>query len=157
MISFRSQPPPSPCHLEIAAAEANFQIPAPPFPSVSLRSHATSVTVFNGLNFSEWREQVNFHLGVLDLDLALLEEKPTDITDEISDTEKLKRKAWDSYDKEWHYEIYLCAPNVILLNVMNYRTKWENEDAVKAPVPSVEELPVESMVLLPAQRHLQPQ
>ncbi|KAG8373710.1 hypothetical protein BUALT_Bualt11G0053000 [Buddleja alternifolia] len=64
--------------------------------TVSLHSHATSVTVFNGLNFSEWREQVNFHLGVLDLDLALLEEKPTDITDESSDTEKLKLKAWDS-------------------------------------------------------------
>ncbi|KAG8385188.1 hypothetical protein BUALT_Bualt03G0015900 [Buddleja alternifolia] len=63
--------------------------------SVSLHSHATSVTVFNGLNFSEWREQVNFHLGVLDLDLALLEEKPTDITNESSDTEKLKLKAWD--------------------------------------------------------------
>ncbi|KAG8390191.1 hypothetical protein BUALT_Bualt01G0057900 [Buddleja alternifolia] len=63
--------------------------------TVSLHSHATSVTVFNGLNFSEWREQVNFHLGVLDLDLALLEEKPTDITDESSDTEKLKLKAWD--------------------------------------------------------------
>ncbi|KAG8369878.1 hypothetical protein BUALT_Bualt14G0059300 [Buddleja alternifolia] len=39
--------------------------------------------------------QVNFHLGVLDLDLALLKEKPADITDESSDTEKLKRKAWD--------------------------------------------------------------
>ncbi|KAG8377675.1 hypothetical protein BUALT_Bualt08G0057500 [Buddleja alternifolia] len=59
--------------------------------TVSLHSHATFVTVFNGLNFSEWREQVNFHLGVLDLDLALLEEKPADITDESSDTEKLKQ------------------------------------------------------------------
>jgi len=27
-----------------------------------------SVPVFNGLNFSDWSEQVQFHLGVLDLD-----------------------------------------------------------------------------------------
>ena len=45
------------------------------FAAVSIHLHASVVTIFNGLNFSEWREQVNFHLGVLDLDLALLEEK----------------------------------------------------------------------------------
>ena len=47
--------------------------------------------MFNGLNFSEWCEQVKFHLGVLDLDLALLEEQPTTITDESSKIEKLHR------------------------------------------------------------------
>ena len=49
--------------------------------------------IFNGLNFSEWCEQVNFYLGVLDFDLALLEEKPTDITDTSSEAEKSKHKA----------------------------------------------------------------
>ena len=65
------------------------------FAAVFLYSHASVVTIFNGLNFSEWREQVNFHLGVLDLDLALLEEKPADITDTSSEAEKSKYKAWD--------------------------------------------------------------
>ena len=37
------------------------------FATNSLHSHVVVVTVFNGLNFSEWREQVNFHLGILDL------------------------------------------------------------------------------------------
>ena len=37
---------------------------------VSLHSHASSVPVFNGLNFPYWSLQVQFHLGVLDLDLA---------------------------------------------------------------------------------------
>ena len=50
--------------------------------------------MFNGLNFSEWCEQVKFHLGVLDLDLALLEKQPTAITDESSEEEKLHHKAW---------------------------------------------------------------
>ena len=63
--------------------------------SYSLHSHASIVTVFNGLNFSEWCEKVNFHLGVLDFDLTLLEEKLADITDTISEAKKLNHKAWD--------------------------------------------------------------
>ena len=62
------------------------------FAAISLNSHASTVTVFNGLNFSEWREQVNFHLGVLDFDLALLEEKPADINNTGSEAEKLNHK-----------------------------------------------------------------
>ena len=62
---------------------------------VSLHSHASSVSLFNGLNFSNWSEQVQFHLGVLDLDLALHVEEPPTITDETSDDEKALYKAWD--------------------------------------------------------------
>ena len=51
---------------------------------VSLHSHASSVPVFNGLNFPDWSEQVQFHLGVLDLDLAFQVEKPTTITNASS-------------------------------------------------------------------------
>ena len=69
------------------------------FAVVSLHSHASAVTIFNGLNFSEWREQVNFHLGILHLDLALLEEKPADITNTSSEAEKSTHKAWDRYNR----------------------------------------------------------
>ena len=62
---------------------------------VSLHSHASSVPLFNGLNFSDWWEQVQFHLGVLDLDLALQVEKPTAITDKSSTEEKALHKAWE--------------------------------------------------------------
>jgi len=62
--------------------------------SVSLHSHASSVPVFNGLNFPDWSEQVQFHLGVLDLDLAFQVEKPTAITDASSNEEKAHYKAW---------------------------------------------------------------
>ena len=48
--------------------------------SVSLHSQASYVLIYNGLNFSSWCEQVQFHLGVLDLDLALLTYKPVVIT-----------------------------------------------------------------------------
>jgi len=43
---------------------------------VSLHSHASSVPVFNGLNSPDWSEQVQFRLGVLDLDLVFQVEKP---------------------------------------------------------------------------------
>jgi len=51
------------------------------------------VPIFNGLNFSNWNEQVQFHLGVLDLYLAILEEKSTIITDASSNEEKAHYKA----------------------------------------------------------------
>ncbi|KAL5166680.1 hypothetical protein HKD37_18G051594 [Glycine soja] len=40
-------------------------------------------------------EQVQFHLGVLDLDLAILEEKPATITDASSNEQKAHYKAWE--------------------------------------------------------------
>ncbi|KAA0035714.1 Retrovirus-related Pol polyprotein from transposon TNT 1-94 [Cucumis melo var. makuwa] len=61
---------------------------------ISLYSHATSIIKFNGLNFFDWCEQIRFHLGVLDLDLALLSEKPAAITPASSDEDKSFYKAW---------------------------------------------------------------
>lgn len=60
-----------------------------------MNTHASSVTLFTGVNFSEWREQVNFHLGVQDLDLALLEDKPTALTTDSTEVEKTHHKAWE--------------------------------------------------------------
>ena len=54
-----------------------------------------SVPVFNGLNFPDWSEQVQFHLDVLDLDLAFQVEKPTAITNASSNEEKAHHKAWE--------------------------------------------------------------
>ena len=50
---------------------------------------------FNGLNFSDWNDQVQFHLGVLDIDLAMLEEKSITIADASSNEEKVHYKAWE--------------------------------------------------------------
>ncbi|KAG8383007.1 hypothetical protein BUALT_Bualt05G0139100 [Buddleja alternifolia] len=100
--------------------------------AVSLHSHATSVTVFNGLNFFEWRKQVNFHLGVLDLDLALLEENPADITDESSDTEKLKRKASDRSNR-------LCMSFMRMTIANNIKTTLPESVTAKEYLKLVEE------------------
>jgi len=50
---------------------------------------------FNGLNFSDWNEQVQFHVSVLDLDLAILKEKFVTITDASSNEEKVHYKTWE--------------------------------------------------------------
>ncbi|KAK4726697.1 hypothetical protein R3W88_031614 [Solanum pinnatisectum] len=65
------------------------------FVVIPLHLHASSVTVFNGLNFSEWHEQIQFHLGVMDLDLALLNDKSTVITNKSSGDEKSFHKSWE--------------------------------------------------------------
>jgi len=61
--------------------------------SVALHSQATSIPVFNGLNFSDCSEKLQFHLGVLDLDLAIRIEKPAAITDDSSNEEKAHYRA----------------------------------------------------------------
>jgi hypothetical protein len=53
-----------------------------------LQSHASSVTDYNGLNFAEWNEQVQFHLNAQNLDLALLTDKPDPLTDDSSEDEE---------------------------------------------------------------------
>ncbi|XP_019239737.1 PREDICTED: uncharacterized protein LOC109219719 [Nicotiana attenuata] len=63
--------------------------------TIPLHSNASSITMFNGLNFSKWHEQVQFHLGVMDLDLALLNDKPAAITESSSAYEKSFHKAWE--------------------------------------------------------------
>ncbi|XP_072951691.1 uncharacterized protein [Typha angustifolia] len=51
------------------------------------------------VNFSEWSEQVNFHLDVQDLDLALLEDKPTALITASTEAEKTHHKAWERSNK----------------------------------------------------------
>ena len=52
------------------------------------------MTVFDGSNFSEWYERVQFSLGVLDLDLALITDKPPEATDDSTLEQVEQSKAW---------------------------------------------------------------
>ena len=76
----------------------NFIIFAASVP-VNLHSHASSISIFNGLNFSDWCEQVQFHLGVLDIDLTLQVEKHAAIIVANSAKEKLNYKNWERSNK----------------------------------------------------------
>nr|XP_009773568.1 PREDICTED: uncharacterized protein LOC104223769 [Nicotiana sylvestris] len=89
--------------------------------AIPFNSFVSSVTVFNGLNFSEWHEQVQFHLGVIDLDLALLNDKPAAITDSSSADEKSFHKAWERSN---------------MLNLMFMRVNIANN--IKSTIPQTE-------------------
>ena len=68
--------------------------------SISLHSHAMSVSIFfNGLNFSNWYEQVQFHLSVLDLYLTLQVEKLAAINIASSNKGKSHYKSWESSNR----------------------------------------------------------
>ncbi|XP_065626924.1 uncharacterized protein LOC112041131 [Quercus suber] len=66
---------------------------------VSLHSHASSIPIINGTNFLDWKEQVQFHLSVLDLDVALEYEKPAALTNKSSEDEKALFKAWEKSNR----------------------------------------------------------
>ncbi|KAF1876741.1 hypothetical protein Lal_00031557, partial [Lupinus albus] len=57
---------------------------------VALHSQFSFVPTFNGLNFSEWSEQIQFNLGIMDLDLSLREDKPSAITNISTEKHKVK-------------------------------------------------------------------
>ena len=60
----------------------------------SLHSLASRMTVFDGSNFSEWYERVQFSLGVLDLDLALITDKPPEATNDSTPEQVEQSKVW---------------------------------------------------------------
>ncbi|CAA7049085.1 unnamed protein product [Microthlaspi erraticum] len=55
----------------------------------------SAVPILIGTNFSEWKEKVEFTLGVLDLDLALRQDEPNPVTDESTEEEYQLHKAWE--------------------------------------------------------------
>jgi gag-polypeptide of LTR copia-type len=54
-----------------------------------------SVVTFNGLNFTEWDEKVQFALGSMDLEDAILTEKSAALHDKSSDEEKAIMVGWE--------------------------------------------------------------
>ncbi|XAR73906.1 hypothetical protein NMG60_11008027 [Bertholletia excelsa] len=66
---------------------------------LSLPLHASSIPTFNGLNFFEWSEQIQFHLAVLDLHLVLQVEKPATISNASGNGEKSYYKSCDKSNR----------------------------------------------------------
>ena len=63
--------------------------------SLNLTMQSSGFVKFNGFNYAEWAEHIQFQLGVMNLDLALaMEQKPAALTDESTDAEKSTYEAW---------------------------------------------------------------
>src|SRR5262249_12298704 len=51
---------------------------------------------FNGLNYVEWSEQIQFQLGILDLDLEIIsDEKPVAINETSTESDKTLYETWE--------------------------------------------------------------
>ena len=102
------------------------------FATVTIHLHASSVTVFNGTNFSEWHEQVDFHLDSMDINLALLENKPATLTDSSSEAEKLHFKAWERSNR-------LCLKFLRMTIANNIKSTIPQTESAKEFLKFVEE------------------
>ncbi|XP_057444105.1 uncharacterized protein LOC130736281 [Lotus japonicus] len=61
----------------------------------SFSAGVTGVIKFNGLNYADWSEQIQFQLGYMDLDLTIVtDEKPAAITETSTDDDKSYYEAW---------------------------------------------------------------
>ena len=58
-----------------------------------------SVMTFNGLNFTEWHEQVQFALGSMNFEDAILTEKPAALNDKIRVEEKALMAGWEKQNR----------------------------------------------------------
>ena len=87
---------------------------------------------FLSLNFSKWSEHIHFYLGVMDLDLTLRVEKPTDITVLSTAEEKTLYKTWERSNK-----LSLMYMRMSITN--NIKTTFPKIDNAKEMLKFVEE------------------
>ncbi|XP_050890681.1 uncharacterized protein LOC127096106 [Lathyrus oleraceus] len=81
-----------------------------------------AMTKFNGLNYADWSEKIQFQLGVMNLDMALImDEKPAAITEDSTEDEKALLEDWE-------------RSNRLSLNLM----RMTMADNVKPSIPNTE-------------------
>ena len=98
----------------------------------SLHSLAPGMTVFYGSNFSEWYERVQFSLGILDLDLTLIMNKPPEATDDSTPEQVEQSKAWARSNR-----LSLMFMRITLAN--NIKTSLPQTEFASEFLKSVEE------------------
>nr|GEV57578.1 retrovirus-related Pol polyprotein from transposon TNT 1-94 [Tanacetum cinerariifolium] len=95
------------------------------FIHLSSINQASYVTLFTVVNFSEWSEQVTFHLGAVDIDLGLLLDRHTDFTDASSEAHKSHHKAWTRSKRLSLNFMRMTIPN----NIKSTRLGIKNQNA----------------------------
>ncbi|BFG37775.1 hypothetical protein CerSpe_240490 [Prunus speciosa] len=59
----------------------------------------SSIETLNGPNYEKWKLDVEVVLGLMDLDLALIEDKPAALTASCTSEQKLKLKNWETSNR----------------------------------------------------------
>ncbi|XP_012841550.1 PREDICTED: uncharacterized protein LOC105961831 [Erythranthe guttata] len=97
----------------------------------SMYSHASGIKTLSGSNFFEWYEQIQFTLGDMDLDLALLTEKPGEITDANSEKEVSLIEAWTKFNRLSLMLIRMTVANNIKTSLPEVDNAMELLTAIK--------------------------
>ena len=96
-----------------------------------MHSQASFLPFFNGLNFSDWSEQVQFHLDVLNLNLALRTEKLANLIDKRTNEQSKFYKVWERSNK-------LCLIFIRMIIANNIKSALPKIENVKELMKFVE-------------------
>ncbi|XP_043694055.1 uncharacterized protein LOC122644726 [Telopea speciosissima] len=94
-------------------------------------SYLSSITILTRDNYQKWVEDLELHLGFLDLDLALRELKPSPLTDSSTIEEKIKFEKWDNANRKCILVMKKAVPKTIHGNVEVRDTAIEFLNAIK--------------------------
>ena len=61
----------------------------------SISTNVNNIPVLNGTNFKKWKEHVIIVLGCMDLDFALREDRPADLTGANTVEQKAAMEKWE--------------------------------------------------------------
>ena len=91
-----------------------------------------SMVKFNGMNYVDWYEQIQFQLSVMDLDLASISEKPAVITETSTNADK-------SYFETWERSNRLCLNLIRMTMAENVKPSMPKTDNAKEFILKVKE------------------
>ena len=94
-------------------------------------SYVSSIPMLTGNNYQKWVEELELHLGLLDLDLALREPKPEPLTDSSRSAERTKFKKWTKANRKCILVLKKAVPEIIRGNIEIKDTVKEFLNAIK--------------------------
>ncbi|XP_057958448.1 uncharacterized protein LOC131151212 [Malania oleifera] len=98
----------------------------------------SSISIFNGTNFSNWNKQIQFLLGVLDLDLSLRIDKPAAITETSSLEQQALSRSWERSNRLSIMFMRMCIANNIKSMLPQLENAKEYLKAMKDRFPSAD-------------------
>ncbi|XP_034674484.1 uncharacterized protein LOC117905706 [Vitis riparia] len=65
----------------------------------SISANVNNIPVLNGTNFKKWKEHVIIVIGCMDLDYALRDDRPVDLTSASTAEQKATMEKWEQYNR----------------------------------------------------------
>ncbi|GAV64415.1 UBN2 domain-containing protein, partial [Cephalotus follicularis] len=58
-------------------------------------NNTTTIEVLTGSNYKKWKQDIEFSMGIVDINLAMISDMPADITDKSSLAEREHHEKWE--------------------------------------------------------------